>query len=66
MTRAGDVTGGTTHARELLEILPAEQRIEAIREMARSVVAAVPAAQRHQPPVIELRDMLALPSAPFA
>jgi hypothetical protein len=66
MTRAGDVTGGAAHARELLEALPAEHRIEAIREVARSVVAAAPAAQRHQPPVAELREMLSLPSTSSA
>jgi transcriptional regulator with XRE-family HTH domain len=66
MTRTGDTAGGTKYAHETLEALPAEHRIEAVREVARSVVAAVPAAQRHQPPVAQLREMLAPPSTPSA
>jgi hypothetical protein len=63
MVRSGDSAGGTEYACAVIEELPESQRIEAVREMARAVVTATPAAERDRAPVAELREMLALPAA---
>jgi hypothetical protein len=58
MVDAGYVPEGVDHARTTIDALPGDQRIEAVLELARSVVSAVPVQERQRPQVAELRDAL--------
>ncbi len=62
LVRAGDADGGASHAVQVIETIPPDQRIEAVLELARSVAAAIPVSKRRRPSVAGLRDVLALPT----
>jgi hypothetical protein len=64
MVKGGDYSGGTCRAGHVLVELPDEQRTEVVLEVARSVARAVPACEQRRSEVAELRELLALPSAP--
>lgn len=61
---SGDVGDGVRHARRVLSALPEQHRTGVVREVARSVLRAVPAAERKRPDVADLREMLAPPPVP--
>lgn len=61
MTRAGDCQTGATHAHAVIEGLPATQRTANVRDMAQTVLQAVPAAESARAPARELRELLAAP-----
>jgi hypothetical protein len=64
LVRTGDLNTGIGHARQAVHDLSDTQRIQAILEVARSVVRAVPDTEQHRPDVAELRELSALPSHP--
>jgi hypothetical protein len=62
MVRAGDVTTGTDHARQVVTELPEDQRIDMVLEVARAVARAVPVEQQRRREVADLNELLALPA----
>jgi hypothetical protein len=63
MVKSGDCSGGARHASHVLADLPDEQRTEVVLEVARSVARAVPASERRDSEVVELREGLAIQAA---
>jgi len=57
-----DPQHGISHAVVTLSALPGSQRIEAVREVARSVIRAVPASEQQHSYVDELREVLGEPA----
>ncbi|MFF5265305.1 hypothetical protein ACFY4C_41025, partial [Actinomadura viridis] len=57
--RAGDTTEGVRHAHAVYEAQPADQRTTMVTSLARQVVEAVPAADRHKPVVAAYGELLA-------
>ncbi|MBT8226773.1 MAG: hypothetical protein HKP61_17105 [Dactylosporangium sp.] len=56
-----DLAEGIRHASAVIATLPASQRRDMVFEVARHVLAAVPAGERGRPDVRELRDLLTVP-----
>jgi hypothetical protein len=64
LVRAGDLRGGLSYARQLVEDLPGAHRTQSVQHVARQVVHALPAAERNRSDATELRELVGPPAVP--